>query len=145
MIRQLTKGDTMKKFSFIPYFDLLVILYYFLTFIIVMLFFHYVIISDQLYEEIDRTEFELEYSQYSQNDTITSALLEKLNTMKAKENEYMVCKLKYLFISTLMISLIFIDAKIYDRFKGKNCWYINLHKNCAYLHGNSIYSETNGD
>ena len=72
MIRQLTKGDTMKKFSFIPYFDLLVILYYFLTFIIVMLFFHYVIISDQLYEEIDRTEFELEYSQYSQNDTITS-------------------------------------------------------------------------
>lgn len=135
----------MKKFSIIPYLDLLVILYYFLTFIIVMLFFSYVIISDQLYEEIDLAEFELEYIQDSQDNVTTSVLLEKLNILKEKENEYMICKLKYLFISTLMIALILIDAKIYDRFKDKNCWYINFHKNCAYLYGNSIYSKTIGD
>lgn len=135
----------MKKFSFSPYLDLLVILYYIFTFIIVMLFFSYVIISDQLNKEIELVELELKYSQNSQNHALKPVLLGKLNILKEKETEYVTCKLKYLSISILMITLILIDTRIYDRIKNKKCWYVNFHKSCAYLYGNSVYNETLGD
>lgn len=135
----------MKKFSFIPYLDLLVVLYYFFTCIFIMIFFSYVAISDQLYEQIDITESELQYSIDSQNDTATSVLLEKLNVLKEQENKYMICKIKYLLISALMITLILMDAKIYNRIKDKKCWYTSFHKNCSWLIGNFTCDESQED
>lgn len=135
----------MRKFSFMPYLDLLIILYYIFTFAIIMIFFLYVILSDELNEQISTTETMLQYSIDSQDDATASVLLERLNILKEKENEYMICKIKYLLISAFMITLILIDAKIYNRLKDKNCWYTNFHNNSCCLIGNASYNESHGD
>lgn len=128
----------MKKFGLMPYFDLLVLLYYLTIVGVIITFFFYVTISDQVYDEIEATEYELRYCQDAHDEATEAIVTEKLNTLKEQENIYMRCKLKYLAISALMILIVYADAKIFTKFKDKDCWYTNIHKNCLYLYGSSL-------
>jgi len=123
----------MKKSSLKPYLDLIVVSYYILTFIMIMLFFCYVSISDRTCEQIHIKEIELQYALDSQSIIVASTIQEELNLLKIKDTVCTMNEIKYLIISSILITLIIVDIKVYNKMKGKNCWYTDFHKNRSYL------------
>ena len=123
----------MKKFSFKPYLDLVIVSYYILTVTMIILFFYYVVISDGLYKQIQIKEIELQYALDNHSNDVTSKIQEELNILQIEDTTYTMNKIKYLFISFVLITLIIVDIKVYNKMKRKNCWYTNFHKNRHYL------------
>lgn len=123
----------MKKFSFMPYLDLAVVSYYVFTSIMMALFFCQIPISDKICGQIHTKEIELQYALDSENYDIASKIQDNIDCLQAENKIYTMNKVKYLFITSILIALVIIDYKVYNKFKDKKCWYTAFHENSCCL------------